>query len=276
MKTNCGHSEGASGICSLAKIITVMEKGVIPGNLHFENPNPNIPALLDGSLEVVTKPTPFPGGHIGLNSFGFGGANVHIILKSNEADHIGAAIREKPHIPRLVLTCGRSEESVEAVLERLSTSNLPDAAYALLNEVGRAPTQMMTRRGFAIVPIEGEATTFQAPAEPEKRPVYFVYAGMGSQWNTMGRQMMEFDVFAKSIRRSHELLKPFGIDLLQILTGDQIENPSMVVPFVSIAAMQVALTDCLLACGVKPDGIVGHSVSSLSRIFPILSEIPEF
>lgn len=238
-----------------------MENGVIPGNLHYDVPNPNIPALHDGSVKVVTEATPFDGGHVGLNSFGFGGANVHAILDSNRSEHIGAASRALPHVPRLVLTCGRSEESVDRVLQRLANQTLPDPAYNLLNRVATTPTHMMTRRGFAIVPTAGEAVTFQSPAEVSKRPVFFVYAGMGSQWVTMGRQMMEFEVFAKSIRRSHEILQPFGIDLLQVLTGDTIENPSMVVPFVSIAAMQVALTDCLFACGIRPDGIVGHSVS---------------
>lgn len=240
-----------------------MEKGVIPGNLHYDTPNPNIPALLDGSIKVVTSATPFLGGYVGLNSFGFGGANVHVILDSNKSEHVGVAIRDKAHVPRLVLICGRSEESVNRVLERLSSRTLPDAAYHLLNKVATTPTNMMTRRGFTIVPTSGEAVTFQTLAEVKKRPVFFVYAGMGSQWTAMGRQMMEFDVFAKSIYKSHELLKPFGIDLLQVLIGDKIENPSMVVPFVSIAAVQVALTDCLFACGIRPDGIVGHSVGSV-------------
>jgi len=47
-----GHSEPASGLCSLANIIIALESGKIPGNLHFANPNPDIPALLDGRLQV--------------------------------------------------------------------------------------------------------------------------------------------------------------------------------------------------------------------------------
>lgn len=58
-----------------------METGFIPPNLHFRDPNPNIPGLLDGRLQVVTKRTPFSGGLVGINSFGFGGSNVHVILK---------------------------------------------------------------------------------------------------------------------------------------------------------------------------------------------------
>lgn len=48
-----GHSEPASGLCSLAKIVIALESGKIPGNLHFVTPNPDIPALLDGKLQVT-------------------------------------------------------------------------------------------------------------------------------------------------------------------------------------------------------------------------------
>lgn len=50
-----GHSESASGLCSLAKILIALESGKIPGNLHFEHPNPDIPALLDGRIQVIYK-----------------------------------------------------------------------------------------------------------------------------------------------------------------------------------------------------------------------------
>lgn len=62
-------------------MIIAMEDGMIPPNLHYENPNPDIPGLLDGRLAVVTHRARWDGGYVGINSFGFGGANVHVILK---------------------------------------------------------------------------------------------------------------------------------------------------------------------------------------------------
>ncbi|CAN7944838.1 unnamed protein product, partial [Ixodes pacificus] len=82
VKSNMGHSEGACGISSLAKVILSMETGTIPGNLHFNEPNPGIPSLNNGSIRVVDRHTPFPGGLVGISSFGFGGANVHTILEA--------------------------------------------------------------------------------------------------------------------------------------------------------------------------------------------------
>lgn len=53
VKSNMGHSEPASGLCSIAKVVIAMESGVIPGNLHFKEPNTDIPALSDGRLQVI-------------------------------------------------------------------------------------------------------------------------------------------------------------------------------------------------------------------------------
>jgi fatty acid synthase len=69
------------GLAAIAKVVIAMEDGMIPANLHYETPNPNIPGLVDGQLEVVTQRKPWDGGYVGVNSFGFGGANVHAILK---------------------------------------------------------------------------------------------------------------------------------------------------------------------------------------------------
>lgn len=47
-----GHAEPASGLCSIAKVIVAMERGFIPPNLHYNEPNPYIPGLVDGRLQV--------------------------------------------------------------------------------------------------------------------------------------------------------------------------------------------------------------------------------
>lgn len=47
-----GHAEPASGLCSIAKVLIAMERGLIPPNLHYNEPNPYIPGLVDGRLKV--------------------------------------------------------------------------------------------------------------------------------------------------------------------------------------------------------------------------------
>lgn len=52
VKSNLGHTESASGLVSLTKIIIAIRTGLIPGNLHYENPDPKIKGICEGRLKV--------------------------------------------------------------------------------------------------------------------------------------------------------------------------------------------------------------------------------
>lgn len=47
-----GHGEPASAICAVIKVLVAMELRLLPPNLHYNIPNPDIPALVDGRLSV--------------------------------------------------------------------------------------------------------------------------------------------------------------------------------------------------------------------------------
>ena len=51
VKTNIGHLEAASGLVALIKTIFVLEEGLIPPNINFQNPKKNIP-LEEWKLKV--------------------------------------------------------------------------------------------------------------------------------------------------------------------------------------------------------------------------------
>ena len=90
---------------------------------------------------------------------------------------------------------------------------------------------------------------------------------MGTQWSGMGKDLMELKLFRQSIERSATVLKKYNIDLFKlILSSTPADLDKPVNSFVGIAAIQVALVDCLKAMGVEPNGIVGHSVGELGKI----------
>ncbi|KAI2464634.1 putative polyketide synthase [Annulohypoxylon bovei var. microspora] len=82
VKSNVGHLEGASGLAGVIKTVLVLEKGIIPPNTNFRELNPKIDAKFL-RLEFPQESYPWP--TLGLrrasvNSFGFGGANTHIVI----------------------------------------------------------------------------------------------------------------------------------------------------------------------------------------------------
>jgi acyl transferase domain-containing protein len=84
VKTNIGHLEAGSGIAGLIKTALVLHHRRIPGNLHFDQPNPDID-FAGLNLRIPVRSEPWPAGAgpalAGVNSFGFGGTNAHAILQ---------------------------------------------------------------------------------------------------------------------------------------------------------------------------------------------------
>ncbi|KAK8762096.1 hypothetical protein V5799_026636, partial [Amblyomma americanum] len=120
----------------------------------------------------------------------------------------------------------------------------PDSAYALLNLVGQPSVQQFPYRGFAIVPVDGsrrDAIKVTERAEVAKRPLWLVFTGMGCQWKGMARQMMQFDVFSRCIRKSADVLKQFDMDLIEMVTSGNGVNNSIASVLAAIAAVQPIL-----------------------------------
>ncbi|XP_075725717.1 fatty acid synthase isoform X2 [Rhipicephalus microplus] len=269
VKSNMGHAESASGIPAVAKVILAIETGLIAPTLNFTEPHPDMVSLCDGRVKVVDKTMPFDGGMVGISSQGVGGTNGHAILESYPSPHVDSFLRDRPELPRLVLMSGRTEEATMRALERVQAEGpYPDSGYALLNRIGQRSLKQFPCRGYAIVPVDGNNKAVVKAVEraaSEERPLWFVFNGVGSQWNGMARQMLQFEIFAESIRKSHELLKEkFGEDLMDMLISEEPRCNTIKACFLSIAAVQVALVDMLQALGIQPDGMFGHSVGEIS------------
>lgn len=272
VKTNLGHAEPASGLNSIAKMLVTFENRMIPANLHYKSPNTSIPELINGLVKPVDENTPYDGGIVAINSFGFGGVNVHVLLKPNQKEipKEQAAFPIIDRIPRLILATGRTEESVDHIFDFIekNPTKITREFLSLLQDVSMTEENSgMNYRGFVLMDNQPDCVAI-SPKEihriSEKRPVWFVYSGMGSQWNSMAKKLMCIDVFRKSIEKSAAILKPYEVDLMELLLSED-ENAleATVSPFVAIAAIQIALTDILRLLRIEPDGIVGHSVGEL-------------
>lgn len=171
VKSNMGHSEASSGLAALVKVLMTLNHGVIPPNLHFNTPNPDIIGLQDGTLKVVVEPTQFNGGYVGLSSFGFGGSNVHVILKPYHS----SAEALPSEIPKLLVCSGRTKEAVEANLQYLSANVKESPVSILANHVAHSPLQSMSFRGYNLLSVEGEGTTeVKKLSGSSSRPVWYV------------------------------------------------------------------------------------------------------
>ncbi|XP_008484342.1 fatty acid synthase-like, partial [Diaphorina citri] len=125
VKSNCGHTEPTSGLVSIAKATFTFETGLLPPNINYRTPNPNISGLMEGKLKVVNRVQPLVGDYIAINSFGVGGTNAHVLLKKyapRPSSGISSTVVSK--IPRLMIAAGRTKQCVEQLLDQIGLVNV--------------------------------------------------------------------------------------------------------------------------------------------------------
>ncbi|PSR80251.1 hypothetical protein BD289DRAFT_441070 [Coniella lustricola] len=82
IKQNIGHVEGCAGIAGILRAVLSVEKGMLLPTAGINVINPKL-GLAQKGLAIPTTTTPWPTSGIrraSVNSFGFGGANAHVII----------------------------------------------------------------------------------------------------------------------------------------------------------------------------------------------------
>uniref|UniRef100_A0A336MXS7 CSON007968 protein n=1 Tax=Culicoides sonorensis TaxID=179676 RepID=A0A336MXS7_CULSO len=268
VKSSIGHTEPVSALCSLVKCVLALETGKISPNINFEEAHPAIMPLREGHLKVVAETTDLPGELVAASSFGFGGANGHILLKRNDRIKVNHGL-PNDSLPRLVVWNGRTEESCNVVFDEVVKRPLDAEFIGLLHSCQTHSIQANMYRGFGLFTQQGDGNANCVGREVERSkgarvPLVFVYSGMGSQWTQMGSSLMQLPTFRKTIEECHKVLEKKGLNLIEILTSDDKKTfDNILHSFVGIAAIQIALTNILREMDIEPDYIIGHSVGEL-------------
>ena len=213
MKSNMGHSEGSSGVCSVSKSALIFQRKMIPPNINYVTPNPNIEGLVNGKLKPVLEPTPFNEDVIALNSFGFGGANVHTIIRSNP-------VKEKPadqivtggltgNLQRLILYKARTQEGFHSLISTIQKNpeKITKGFLEIISNISRLNDKFqLPYRSFILLDANKNITTADCKLIIEKAPKE-IFLEIGLNENTsFPADLMEMSVFKKSINDSLELI----------------------------------------------------------------------
>lgn len=267
VKSNMGHAEAASGMASIAKIILAFENQKFAPNINLKILRSDIPAFAEKRIKVATEAVELTGNLIAMNSFGLGGANAHSLFRGNTKQKINYGI-PNDDMNRLVLWSGRTEEAVNAIFDDITKRPLDAEHIALLQSSQVITSSANTNRGFGIFKHDNESKKAKCLTRDiqyfngTRRPIVYVFSGIGSQWSQMGKDLMEIPLFAKSIENSHIILERFNLNLKDIIMNENnFEN--VLNSYIGIISIEIALVDILKALGIEPDFMIGHSVGEL-------------
>ncbi|XP_047348390.1 fatty acid synthase-like [Vespa velutina] len=268
IKSNIGHTLCNNTINSIFKVIIAMETGVIPPNLHYDEPPEDAKCLRDGRVKVVTKPTPWKDDYAAVNTCSISGSFSHIILKRYSKEKKKRELLPNA-MPRIYVASTRSKEMISSIFNNLKKNRSDNELGQLIYDVFDIPFHSSLFRGYTIFPELEEEESEKAieeiiPVSDKSCQIWFVFSGMGSQWTGMGKSLMKIPIFAQAIKKCNAILKPRGYDIEQIICdNDPTIYDNIVNSFLGIAAIQIGLIDILNAIDLKPNYIIGHSVGEL-------------
>ncbi|MEU9993744.1 beta-ketoacyl synthase N-terminal-like domain-containing protein, partial [Streptomyces sp. NPDC048045] len=303
VKSNIGHTQAAAGVAGVIKMVLALQKERLPKTLHAGEPSPHVDWSA-GDVRLLSEPVPWPANgrarRAGVSSFGISGTNVHLLLEeaptedgtpenavSEPADEPGASAQA----PAVVetdgvsawLVSGRSAAGLTGQAERLRewVTARPglepaDVAWSLA-----ATRSLFEHRAVVVGGDRGELVSgleslaagvpagcvVQGVARPGGR-VVFAFAGQGSQWVGMGRELARVSpVFAARLAECEKALAAYvGWSLSDVLAGAEgapaLEAADVVQPV--LWAVMVSLAAVWEAAGVIPDAVVGHSQGEIA------------
>ena len=285
VKTNLGHLEPASGMAGLAKAILMLKNRTIPPSLHMVTLNPHID-FAGLNLNVVTQCQPLSTDPkkatvVGVNSFGFGGTNAHVLIQEYRPANSQQEL-QRTVSPPLFLSA-RTAQALRDVAGRYAMllQEQPQALYDIAFSAALRRDPMDKRLAIQVenpLDMAAELAAFSrgepaphvvredAPIQPGG--IAFIYSGNGSQWLGMGQRLMvdspRFSEILIELDASIREAAGFSIldELLCDATTSRLSDTAIAQPL--LFALQVALTRMLSELGINPVAVAGHSVGEIA------------
>jgi acyl transferase domain-containing protein len=286
VKTNIGHSEAASGIAGLIKVVLSLQHGEIPPHLHLQELNPYI-KIKNTPIQIPTELQEWTDQEqprlAGVSAFGFGGTNAHVILEEAPPQVKHENLRERSS--HLLTLSAKTEPALQALVSRYQSHLEADPKLELADICFTANTgrEHFNHRLAVVIDSKeqliaqlaafttGNDTTglFSNQASKKQPKIAFLFTGQGSQYINMGRQLYDTQpIFRQTIEQCNEILRPYlEHSLLEILYPDQaeeqiasslLEQTAYSQP--ALFAFEYALCQLWKSWGIQPNAVMGHDV----------------
>lgn len=283
VKANIGHLESAAGVAGFIKMVLALQRGEIVPQIHVHRLHRDI--ALDGSrLEIPLDrrkwERPAFGGRLAaLSSFGFGGANAHMILEESEPQTSQQPIGGG-QAPQLFVLSAATERALQDLAGSWTAFLGKDrASLPVLARAQAAQRSHFAHRAAFVAHTSdelGKELAAFGQMFPRTRPrasveggIAFLFGGHGSHYRMMGKELSAaFPVFRETLVHCWSAFASWNAseDSPQASSafsgvledGDALEDP--VLQAVGIFAFEYALCQTFQDLGIAPAAVMGHSL----------------
>ncbi|KAK5575062.1 hypothetical protein RB653_010317 [Dictyostelium firmibasis] len=303
IKSSVGHLEAASGSASLLKCCLMFKHQCLTPNINFSTPNPSI-KFDEWNLKVVTEPMQFSevkktnNFSMIINNFGITGSNCCLVLSQyngnnkNEQQQPKQQLQQQQQQPKQYLI-PFSANSIQSLKRYESTINSDE--FKALNDFNEFVKQQIFSKSTSLYQrlvvtascwndfsenIQSSTNKIQTSNSKSsnisivnKNPIIvFVFAGQGSQYNTMALELYSHEpIFKESMDKlNNKLSNYFGYSVLDKLRSIEDGDKSIHHPMIAPPAMcmlMISLFELYKHWGIEASFIVGHSLGEIPAAY---------
>ncbi len=289
LKSNIGHTQAASGVAGVIKMVEAIRNGVLPRTLHVDEPTPHVD-WQDGGVELLDRARPWPRTgaprRAAVSSFGISGTNAHVVIEQPPAAEPVTRQPADAVAPPVVpwVLSARSAAALRDQAVRLR-DHVEAAAEVDVVGVGRslattravlghrAAVLAADRAGFlhGLTDLAQDTPAANVLREAGDGRLAFLFSGQGAQRAGAGRELYRsFPVFADALDAACAHLDP-ALDrpLREVLfaesgSPDAALLDRTVFTQAALFAFEVALFRLYESWGITPDLLFGHSIGELA------------
>ncbi|KAI1098670.1 polyketide synthase-like protein [Jackrogersella minutella] len=295
VKTNLGHSEAASGLTSIIKVLLAFENGIIPPSYGVTKLNPKL-HLESTNIKVATEIERWPRNlrRASINSFGYGGANSHVILE-DPASYLGAvsidpesSLDSKNQVFVLPVSASSNRslqtriDQITALVENSDGAYLQSLAFTLTQRRSHLSCKacLLVNVGedgrSEVIATQHSKDTDTDSKVSDSLPFAFVFTGQGAQYACMAKELLLHDGgFSVTIQELDATLQALPLEYRPTWTLRQAILDPPAVSRVSEAthsqplctAIQIGLVNIFKGWGVHASAVVGHSSGEIAAAY---------
>ena len=287
VKTNVGHLESAAGMAGMMKVILALQHGVVPPQLHFQEPNPRV----DWSrlpLRVVTEACEWPSRDgiraAGVSAFGISGTNAHVVIEAADAYRVADPVSQESNHQLFTLSA-KSESRLRQAADRFGSYVADPDASSLesICQTAHLRRAHLDWRLTAVVRTRDELRPLLTAVAGGGTPagvrlarrlsaspaVTFLFAGQGGQVIGVGERLYRAHAaFRHAVDACGDLARGYlDRPLADVMFDAQRRGqpfPDLVSSHLAQFALQYGLSRLWRSWGIEPATIVSQSLGEFA------------
>ncbi|KAG9513438.1 polyketide synthase, partial [Aureobasidium melanogenum] len=283
-----GHTEGASGVVSLIKVILMIQEGLIPPQASFKTMSHHIKASETDMIEIVTKLRPWDTNFRAalINNYGASGSNASMVVTQpcHEGQGTNLPTIHLPGIKHPFWISASDDRSLREYCQKLlhliksrtisaKKMSLANLSFNICRQSNRALEKGLIFNCSTLEDFERQLSSFvdvdknssSVASRKVARPVILCFGGQISTFIGLDRAVYEgISIFRSHLDECNSVFMSIGLAGIypEIFQREAIRD--IVKLQTMLFAIQYACAKTWIDCGIEVAGMVGHSFGELT------------